>query len=496
MWTVRVFSHKNSDPSGSLSKIWEQHFIGVKAGTIYDNGLVSGKLKPGDANDVIFLSLNPYMFVFKWSPLKQSFEPQWIHSSQSNSAIIYDFDNDGINDVGFRSNGKTEFWSLENSATTVQAPWALSARSLSVTKVRLQWNSSTANHKIYRGTSPDSLFNIANVLGTEWIDTSVVENRRYYYRVTAIASSESQRSNSVQIIPHAAPVISGVVLVSRFQLIAELSFDLSSENLYNSEIMVDDTISSSSIVWKTPRKLLVTFPQPMQNGNRLLRTKKLVDASGMEGDTTQIFPFIVQIQDENEFFVRSVLLASKNTILVEFNDNLNFAQALVPSHYTVKNIAKEYFVSRVDSISPNSIRLNFPGNVNLAEIALRIEIKLSENIRSNSGVQLMAGKGQVLSIAQETESIGNIVVYPNPVRKNQRIAFVNIPSNCRITIFSPNGENIKIFDDVTTSEGISWDLVDERGDQLSSGIYLYRVEKIDQSGSVTNSILGKFAVIR
>ncbi|MEW5799708.1 MAG: S8 family serine peptidase [Bacteroidota bacterium] len=496
VWTVRVFSHRNSDPSGVLTKIWEQHFVGVKAGTSYDNGITSGKLKMNDAADALILSLNPYIYIFQWNQVRQTFESKWIHSSQSNSAIIFDFDSDEINEIGFHTNGKTEFWSLENAATVVQSPWGLTAKSLSNTKVKLQWNSAYTNHKVYRGTSADSLFFISPVVGTEWTDTTVVQNVQYFYSAAVFATTESQQSNRVQIVPHSAPIITGIVPISCFQLGAEFSFVISSENIFNAEFVLDDTITSSSAVWKSPRTLLLTFPHAIQNGNRSLQIKKLVDASGMEADTSKKFTFNVQIPETKNFFVRSVSLSSKNTILVEFNDQPNFVQALSPPNYTIKNSVKEYSVSRIDSLSPTSVGLIFPAGVNLSDIALRLEVKVSEKISSSSGIALMEGKGQILSIAQETESIGNIVVYPNPVKSNRQISFVNIPSNCRITVFSTNGEKIKIFDDVTTSEGISWDLRDDRGTQLSSGIYLYRVEKIDPSGGVTNTILGKFAVVR
>ncbi|HAP36810.1 MAG TPA: hypothetical protein DCQ28_13080 [Bacteroidetes bacterium] len=59
-----------------------------------------------------------------------------------------------------------------------------------------------------------------------------------------------------------------------------------------------------------------------------------------------------------------------------------------------------------------------------------------------------------------------------------------------------NGEKLKVFDNVTTSEGISWNMKSENGNLISTGIYLYRVEQLNGTNEITNTIIGKFAVIR
>ncbi len=498
VWTVRVFSHLLTDASGKVFKIWEQHFVGVKAGSGYDNGLMSGKLKTNDTTDALFISFNPQLYVFEWNAVKNTFESKWIHSSQSNSAIIYDFDNDSFNDIGFHTNGKTEFWSLQSNLIT-SAPFGLTAVPISATKINLRWSSSTTSHKIYRWTHPDSLNVIPIMNGNpEWIDSTVSLNIKYYYAVTAVGNNESPKSAIVSVIPHNAPLISSVTQVSLSQLSVGLSFDVSSGNLLTTVFVLDSTIKSSSVVWKSSRSVMVTFPQIVSVGNHTLKIQQLTDASGMAGDTTQAFPFAAILKQENEFFVRSIKLLSSNKIQIEFSEQPNIVLAKEPSNYSVKTIAKQFTVFSVgyDSTQPMFVNLNLSSGTNLSELALRLEVTVSENITSLLGVKLNAGKGQVLSIAQETQSIDNIVVYPNPVKNSQQVSFVNIPANCKITIYSVNGEKIKVFADVTTNEGISWNLRDELGNIVSTGIYLYRVEQLNISNEVSNTKLGKFAVIR
>ena len=498
VWTVRVFSHLPVNSAGEVTKIWEQYFVGVKAGIGYDNGLISGKLSGFDTKDALFISFNPYLYIFEWNNNTKTFESKWVHSSQSNSVIMFDFDGDNVADLGFHTNNKTEFWSLASATRSTQSPWNISVKPIAATKILMQWNSSSQTHNIYRGSHPDSLATVASVNGTEWIDSTVAINTKYIYAVTAINVSESQKSSLVSILPHTAPTITNVSQSSVNQVSIELSFEALSENLLGTQFLLDNSDVSSSVVWKSTRNLLATFTVPIIAGNHSLKIQRLVDESGMEGDTSAVFSFSSSYQPAKEFFVRSVVLLSHNIISIEFSEPPELSLALNSANYSVKTIAKNFTVASVtpDSTNSTTVRLHFPPSVNLSELALRLEVKVSQNVTSLAGVRLLEGKGQVLSIEQETESIENIVIYPNPVKNSQSVSFVNIPSNCRITVFSANGEKIKKFDDATTSEGISWNLKDEKGNALSSGIYLYRVEKLDNAGNVAQTHLGKFAVVK
>ncbi|MFA5833115.1 MAG: S8 family serine peptidase [Bacteroidota bacterium] len=495
VWTIRVFSHLPTDIVGKVSKIWEQHFFGVKSGTGYDNGLVGGKLRKSDSKDALFISLNPQLYIFVWNEVKKTFESKWMHSSQSNSVIVYDFDGDSTNDLGFHTNGKTEFWSEQN-ITAVQSPFGLTALPLSVSKIKLRWSSFATNHKIFRGLNKDTLNLVSLVAGTEWIDSTVSTNNQYFYAVSAVNGGESSRSNIVSVTPHIAPKILSVSQASRFQLSIELSSDVTSENILSSIFLIDSILESSSVVWKSSRILLATFPTTITAGNHVLNIRQLTDASGMSGDTVQHFLFTSTLQNDDLFFVRSSNLLSKNKIQIEFNGQPDFTIAKNSSYYSVHTIARQFFVSSVDSIQPQSVVLNFSTGTNLSELALRIEIVIGEQITSVLGKQLNGGKGQVVSIAQETESINNIAVYPNPVKNNQRISFANIPANCKITIYTPDGERIKTIEEKTTTEGASWNLRNESGNLVSTGIYLYRVEQFNAANEVHNTTIGKFAVIR
>lgn len=87
----------------------------------------------------------------------------------------------------------------------------------------------------------------------------------------------------------------------------------------------------------------------------------------------------------------------------------------------------------------------------------------------------------------------NVRVYPNPWRSDKHagspITFDQLPANCSIRIFTISGHKAKEFDNVTGS--VTWDLTNENGDQVASGIYIYLIT--DSQGDKAR---GKVAVIK
>lgn len=77
----------------------------------------------------------------------------------------------------------------------------------------------------------------------------------------------------------------------------------------------------------------------------------------------------------------------------------------------------------------------------------------------------------VSAIAKDLEKI---VIYPNPVRGNQKITFANLTKDVQIQIFNIAGE--KVFDIRNIDGKFSWDVRNFSGNKCSSGIYLCIIE--------------------
>jgi Zn-dependent M28 family amino/carboxypeptidase len=85
----------------------------------------------------------------------------------------------------------------------------------------------------------------------------------------------------------------------------------------------------------------------------------------------------------------------------------------------------------------------------------------------------------------------DIIAYPNPARPGDvGITFANLPDNASLILYNIAGERVFESSDITGNETV-WTLVNDRGNPVASGVYVYRV--VDRDG---NYATGKVAVIR
>jgi len=93
-----------------------------------------------------------------------------------------------------------------------------------------------------------------------------------------------------------------------------------------------------------------------------------------------------------------------------------------------------------------------------------------------------------------TLSVGPLMprIYPNPWRSDRhsgkQVIFDNLPSQTTVKIFTASGHLVKELNGTGT---IPWNLTNEKGDKVASGVYIYLVT--DGQG---NKAKGKVALVR
>ena len=84
---------------------------------------------------------------------------------------------------------------------------------------------------------------------------------------------------------------------------------------------------------------------------------------------------------------------------------------------------------------------------------------------------------------QDFENYGLFQNYPNPLSNSTSISF-NLPevANCELTIYNIKGEMVRTFSGKNVKTGeFNWDGKDENGNDVFSGIYLYKLEAGDKT---------------
>ena len=84
------------------------------------------------------------------------------------------------------------------------------------------------------------------------------------------------------------------------------------------------------------------------------------------------------------------------------------------------------------------------------------------------------------SLSITNDNLSNVFVYPNPVRFNREktITFANLPTTAEIIIFNSKGLKIMQLKETNSDGGVIWDLKNNTGLIVPSGVYFYIVKSI------------------
>ena len=92
------------------------------------------------------------------------------------------------------------------------------------------------------------------------------------------------------------------------------------------------------------------------------------------------------------------------------------------------------------------------------------------------------------------DNLSESYIYPNPVRTSQgndKVTFANLTNNVMIRIFKTNGDLVREINATDTNGTVTWDLTNDNGNQVASGIYIYLI-----TNELSQKSKGKLAIIR
>jgi hypothetical protein len=143
----------------------------------------------------------------------------------------------------------------------------------------------------------------------------------------------------------------------------------------------------------------------------------------------------------------------------------------------------DFYETEVDDISRGIV--NYPFS-KLSKGRHTLEVK-AWDVLNNSGV----GYTEFLVEEKANLALSHVLNYPNPFTTNTRFMFEHnkpgAPLDLRIEIFTVSGKVIKTITKNINTEGyrvddITWDGLDDYGDKIGKGVYIYRVSLKDDSG--------------
>lgn len=494
-----IFNLSNSN----LNMLFDKSFI--DASTEFNNTFRKAENSirfydiDNDNKDELILFLFPYSYIFKRDVTDKIIN--YKENINSNSIFIGDLNNNGLPEIAFPYSDKISFSEFTISGNE-GTPYDLSGFSLANNSIQLNWIGDGTLFYIYKGFDKNNLSLIDSTIHKNYLDLNIELNKNYYYGVksfnTLIGGSLSSLSKIVEVYSHepARPITA----VSNSNQSIIVSF---SEKIKNT---IDNLQSFQVIGFGYPNSIspndqysyLLSFNKELPNGVSSLIIKDLRDFynSPMISDTLN---FIVSPKPtEQELFISSFKVLDAYKIKIQFNINVDASSAIKTDNYIFNPDNKVSSVS-IDPNDSKTIYLDLRNQKPIGSIGKEYVLRIS-NLRSDltsGNLPITAGAGSYIVLSSFAKDLSDIYVYPNPTKaETEKITFANLPQCAKITIWSIDGNLVNEVEETDGNGGVDFDLRDNQGRNLASGIYFYRIVQLDEQSNEGEEKLGKFAVIR
>lgn len=452
-----------------------------------------------DGGDELVLFSFPYAYIFRYfeSGIKVI---SFFENINSNSILVSDFNRNYVPEIAFPNSKGIDFYEFSTTIRT-PIPFALEGFSSDSSSAKLSWYGDGQKYRIFRGDSPDELILIDSVSINSYTDSNLSKNHRYYYSVQAVNNSYQEPysglSKIIEIYVHNPAKVVGVDASTPKNLIIRFDERIKTtiENLKAFKVI--NFGFPNSISPADQFSYLLTFNSELPAGNNKLIVNGLRDFynSPIQSDTIEFNVMILPFQEE--FFVTGSKIINPYKVSLNFNLSVDEVSAMNKNNYSFSP------QNRINSVTVdgNTVTLDLTGGNPIGSVGREYVLQIS-NLKSSSAfgnLPIKSGAGSYIVLTGVAKDLSDVYVYPNPVRVGDgstRLTFSNLTSRVKINIFSLSGNHIKELISITDNGGVDYDLTDEKGEKIPSGIYIYRIVSLDESRNETQEVFGKFAVIR
>lgn len=447
----------------------------------------------------LILFIFPYAYVFKYT-MEGTKLIAYFENINSNSILVSDFNNNYVPEIAFPTSTGIDFYEFGNSFKT-PTPYNLDAYSINSYSVKLSWISDAVRYLIYRGENINNLILIDSVNTNYFIDNNVSNGTTYYYAIQAYDNTKqepySALSNIASVFVHEPARMIEISVNSPRNLIVKFSERIKTtiENLQSFEVL--NFGYPNSISPTDQYSYILSFVEDLPEGNNNLIVKKLRDFYNSPVSTDTLNFLVRYYIRQEEFYITNSQIINPYRISLTFNLPVDESSASNKDNYLFSP------TNQINSITveDNIVILDLTGNKPIGSIGKEYVLRLS-NIRSSNStgnILIKTGAGSYVVLTGTASDLSDVYIYPNPVRIGEGkniLTFANLTKRVKINILSLTGKPIKEIIATTDNGGIEYDLTDENGDKIPSGVYIYRVVSLDDTQNETQEIFGKFAVIR
>ncbi len=146
-------------------------------------------------------------------------------------------------------------------------------------------------------------------------------------------------------------------------------------------------------------------------------------------------------------------------------------------------VLNDYYESDLDTYKSGQVNYQL-NNLTPGNHSLKLKVWDAHNNSSEASIDFLVESNEELAL-------NHVLNYPNPFTTNTQFFFEHNQSceylDVRIQIFSVSGKLVKTIDRTMLNEGfrsdaIAWDGLDDFGDRIGRGVYVYKVEVSNPTG--------------
>ncbi len=494
--------------------IWKHYVCGIRegrtsSGVDYRNGISAGSVD-GDACETLILTPFGNTYFFKWNKDRRTMVPSWyLPASFSNSAIVHDFDRDGKPEVCISIGEFSNFFKYDYGFSGPQAPTELYAYCETDTTAVLRWRASDKAklYKVMLGRVNGSVIEFDQVAvkaDTTHKLNGLDRNSWYYFTVIAhnsdLADQDSKHADIVSVFTHNPYAPNSVQAKGARSIAIAYSGRLTSRVIEPSVFSIAPEGSAEKIYPQTVNRIcdtavLATFENDIIPGNYTLNYGSFPDYYNSP-TTAGVRPFVFSPDTAAaEMYLANLTLIDKYTLALGFTEK-PAAGALDRSNYSIAPTGAVASAER-NLADEKSIIVHLDPQSNIGPHGITYSITVA-NVVSELGHPITKGAGNTMSFVLNESDFSNTFVAPNPIRysANPTIRFAGLPTNCIIEIYSLTNKFLRSLSETDNNGGVEWDGLDENGNRLETGIYLYKIRRANPDGSYSDSDLKKFAVVK
>ncbi len=460
-----------------------------------------------DGIDEIMVNVGSYYYVFKFDNSAGRFIPVfYMENINSINQLVYDFDGNGIKEIGLNTvNDTMLFFEKDIAFTGPSTPLNFTGYSLDSNIIHLGFDNvpGADYYRVYRSDTTQNFILYDSSNTNSYSDVNVLNRNKYFYKISAVDIQnpvmESRLSDPVYVFCHNKSRLVSATYEQNGFMSVKFSERIATTIPNLSSLVISNGVGyPKNIALKNNFEYFLTLDNPIVNGTYTINSIGLKDIYNSPVDTNSAAFDVVQNIDTGKFYISKLELSGNFRLKVEFNLEVDSVTAVNTINYTFEPFNLNVISVDIDNANRKNIYLNLEHRGMIGATGKNYLLR-AFNIYSSTGIKIVDGAGSIFGLVFNKENLDEMYVYPNPYSMNSNqnyITFANITREASIDIYDLTGKFLININETNGNGGIEWDLTDGGGNKLNTGIYIYRATGKNSSGQDVDEKTGKFAVVR